>query len=91
MHVQVVKDPPVAPEAEVRDLRTSGPEAPEQRADGLRQAAVAEAAAQGVAPPPEAEQPVVNTPVVKGADQRVGRNDPCWCGSGKKFKLCHGR
>ena len=22
---------------------------------------------------------------------RVGRNDPCPCGSGKKFKLCHGR
>lgn len=21
----------------------------------------------------------------------VGRNDPCWCGSGKKFKKCHGR
>jgi len=20
-----------------------------------------------------------------------GRNEPCWCGSGKKFKLCHGR
>jgi preprotein translocase subunit SecA len=24
------------------------------------------------------------------ADQAVGRNDPCWCGSGKKFKKCHG-
>jgi preprotein translocase subunit SecA len=24
------------------------------------------------------------------ADQKVGRNDPCWCGSGKKFKKCHG-
>lgn len=22
---------------------------------------------------------------------RVGRNDPCPCGSGKKFKLCHGK
>jgi preprotein translocase subunit SecA len=21
---------------------------------------------------------------------QVGRNDPCWCGSGKKFKKCHG-
>ncbi len=21
----------------------------------------------------------------------IGRNDPCWCGSGKKFKKCHGR
>ncbi|MGH8987886.1 MAG: SEC-C metal-binding domain-containing protein [Acidimicrobiales bacterium] len=27
-----------------------------------------------------------------GASQgaKVGRNDPCWCGSGKKYKLCHG-
>jgi preprotein translocase subunit SecA len=23
-------------------------------------------------------------------EQVVGRNDPCWCGSGKKFKRCHG-
>ena len=22
--------------------------------------------------------------------ERIGRNDPCWCGSGKKFKKCHG-
>jgi preprotein translocase subunit SecA len=22
--------------------------------------------------------------------QKLGRNDPCWCGSGKKFKKCHG-
>jgi len=22
---------------------------------------------------------------------KVGRNDPCWCGSGKKFKRCHGK
>ena len=22
--------------------------------------------------------------------ENIGRNDPCWCGSGKKFKKCHG-
>ena len=22
---------------------------------------------------------------------RIGRNDPCWCGSGAKYKKCHGR
>lgn len=27
----------------------------------------------------------------KRDEQRVGRNDPCPCGSGKKYKLCHGR
>ncbi len=29
-------------------------------------------------------------PVVKAPQEKIGRNDPCWCGSGKKFKLCHG-
>jgi preprotein translocase subunit SecA len=24
------------------------------------------------------------------AGPKIGRNDPCWCGSGKKFKKCHG-
>jgi preprotein translocase subunit SecA len=28
--------------------------------------------------------------VVKSERQNIGRNDPCWCGSGKKFKRCHG-
>ena len=29
--------------------------------------------------------------VAKPADvKKIGRNDPCWCGSGKKFKKCHG-
>ena len=21
--------------------------------------------------------------------RRIGKNDPCWCGSGKKYKKCH--
>ena len=28
----------------------------------------------------------INTPVAKS---KIGRNDPCWCGSGKKWKKCH--
>jgi preprotein translocase subunit SecA len=27
-------------------------------------------------------------PVQRGP--KLGRNDPCWCGSGKKYKRCHG-
>jgi preprotein translocase subunit SecA len=27
---------------------------------------------------------------VVGERDKIGRNDPCWCGSGKKFKKCHG-
>jgi preprotein translocase subunit SecA len=33
--------------------------------------------------------PEVETRHVDEKD-KVGRNDPCWCGSGKKFKKCHG-
>ena len=28
------------------------------------------------------------SPVVSGK-KKIGRNDPCWCGSGKKWKKCH--
>jgi preprotein translocase subunit SecA len=28
--------------------------------------------------------------VVKDDKEKIGRNDPCWCGSGKKYKKCHG-
>jgi preprotein translocase subunit SecA len=33
---------------------------------------------------------VATKPVVKGDHENIGRNDPCWCGSGKKYKKCHG-
>jgi preprotein translocase subunit SecA len=29
-------------------------------------------------------------PVRVAEEQKLGRNDPCWCGSGKKYKKCHG-
>ncbi|WP_205504850.1 SEC-C metal-binding domain-containing protein, partial [Pseudomonas viridiflava] len=32
---------------------------------------------------------VATTPVRN--DQKLGRNELCWCGSGKKFKHCHGQ
>ncbi len=30
-------------------------------------------------------------PVRASAKSKIGRNDPCWCGSGKKYKHCHYR
>ncbi len=39
-------------------------------------------------PPPPTAEPVA--PYVR-EQPKVGRNDPCPCGSGKKFKQCHGR
>jgi preprotein translocase subunit SecA len=29
-------------------------------------------------------------PIVKSDREKIGRNEPCWCGSGNKYKLCHG-
>jgi preprotein translocase subunit SecA len=40
-----------------------------------------------------ADEVSMPTPVeTRRVDEReqIGRNDPCWCGSGKKFKKCHG-
>ncbi|HEY2141690.1 MAG TPA: preprotein translocase subunit SecA [Solirubrobacteraceae bacterium] len=62
---------------------------------GAIAAAAAAGGAQGAQglPTGEGEEmeavPVVEQRVVDDEHQ-VGRNDPCWCGSGKKFKKCHG-
>jgi preprotein translocase subunit SecA len=50
-------------------------------------AGAVDVAAAAVAGPGNGE--VVET-VVKGEHDKIGRNDPCWCGSGKKYKKCHG-
>ncbi len=38
-----------------------------------------------------AHQPVINEPAHRDSELKVGRNDLCPCGSGKKFKKCHGK
>jgi preprotein translocase subunit SecA len=38
---------------------------------------------------PEDATPIVQQRRVDEHDT-IGRNDPCWCGSGKKYKKCHG-
>jgi preprotein translocase subunit SecA len=49
-----------------------------------QQAAQRAAAAAGQSGPVQRVQPIVKT------DKVVGRNEPCPCGSGKKYKNCHG-
>lgn len=39
---------------------------------------------------PQPAQPAKQEPLVR-AQAKVGRNEPCPCGSGKKFKSCHGK
>jgi preprotein translocase subunit SecA len=78
------------------DVQYSGA-AGEERPSAMREAqagGVATAAgASGTAATPETQtngQGVNPATVVKSEDEKVGRNDPCWCGSGKKYKKCHG-
>jgi preprotein translocase subunit SecA len=53
-------------------------------------------AATGFPPPAAAPRPARSggddAPVttIKRDEPKIGRNDPCWCGSGKKYKKCHG-
>ncbi|HEY2632201.1 MAG TPA: preprotein translocase subunit SecA [Solirubrobacteraceae bacterium] len=60
---------------------------------GALAAAAAEAGTNGASYDGEGE-PVEALPVVEqrvtDSEHELGRNDPCWCGSGKKFKRCHG-
>ncbi len=47
----------------------------------------------GAAAASTATRPTATRPTADGAPAapaKVGRNDPCWCGSGKKYKFCHG-
>ncbi len=95
MHLQVVA-PPQTEAPAVRDVRYSAPEGPVQGSGAVRSAAAAQAAAGGVegmpaAPPPPGTDDEPMRPIVKSAEERVGRNEPCFCGSGKKYKHCHGR
>jgi preprotein translocase subunit SecA len=91
MHAQVsVAQQPQA-EPAVRDVQYSAPSDPSEAGNNLAAAARAQALAEGGEPPPEAVQEVTQQPVVKSEWDKTPRNAPCPCGSGKKFKLCHGR
>jgi len=64
-------------------------------ADGAQAAgaygAAGVAAATGLAEPGADEPlPVPVTQRRVDAHEQLGRNEPCWCGSGKKYKKCHG-
>ena len=40
---------------------------------------------------PEAEGGIATAAAPARAEQKIGRNEPCPCGSGKKYKHCHGQ
>ena len=106
MHVQLVVQQPEAPAPEAEpepvpaatDVSTSGPsdEAParsalarpvvttETKATASQLAGAARSAG-------AAAETAVAEPIVRDGWDKTPRNAPCPCGSGKKFKLCHGR
>ena len=84
--VQVQRNAPTPPPTPlVRQVFESGPGEP----DG--------SGSNGAPRKPRTAVPAPNAAVPAGAAAvasspgKIGRNDPCWCGSGKKFKRCHGR
>jgi preprotein translocase subunit SecA len=77
----------------IANLQMSGATDTDTGAAGFASAAASGPAAE-VADQPAgvpAGAPPAQTPVRKDDWSKVGRNDPCPCGSGKKFKMCHGR
>ncbi|HEX4491203.1 MAG TPA: preprotein translocase subunit SecA [Acidimicrobiia bacterium] len=94
------------PRTPVRRLSYSAPDESAQGSTAMQAASqprpgedpgvVAAAMSAGAVPSPmqtsgmRASAPDAPVQPVK-VEKTPGRNEPCWCGSGKKFKLCHGR
>lgn len=75
------------PQQQAHDVREARP-APRQEAR-VRTSKPELVGAGGGAPPVEDTREIQRTQPVRN-EQKVGRNDPCPCGSGKKYKNCHG-
>jgi preprotein translocase subunit SecA len=101
-HVEVNVEPAdfqPEPEARPEELQYAGggPEQPSALQQAAGAATLATAGGATAGDPPAAggdgigQGPAENpATVVKSDRDKIGRNDPCWCGSGKKYKKCHG-
>ncbi|MBI3872805.1 MAG: SEC-C domain-containing protein [candidate division Zixibacteria bacterium] len=72
--LQVAQPPPLEPSVDMRRLQT------------VHAAAGALGGSTSDDEPPTAGKPQP----LRRTEEKVGRNDPCPCGSGKKYKKCHG-
>jgi preprotein translocase subunit SecA len=92
MHVQVVQQEQ-APAPVVQNVQTHSADDSPQGAIAMQQTAVSAVAVSedGEAPAPAAEPAATMKPVVKSEWEKTPRNAPCPCGSGKKYKMCHGK
>jgi preprotein translocase subunit SecA len=82
MHVQVVRND--APAPTVQNVQQTSSDT-QPRSGGFAAAAAGDEGAVPAAPAPAKQQTVV-----KDEWSKTPRNAPCPCGSGKKFKMCHG-
>jgi len=73
-----------ANEGEVKEAKEQKTDFSKSRTSRNDDGAAARAAAEGVSQRQKVE-------TVKREERKVGRNEPCPCGSGKKFKHCHGK
>ncbi|MDH3707307.1 MAG: preprotein translocase subunit SecA [Acidimicrobiia bacterium] len=91
MHVQieVAQQQTVDASESEKALEQAEYTAPEGPVQSTRQAGAADPTAPPAAP--VAEAPTKTQPVERTEFEKAGRNEPCPCGSGKKFKHCHGR
>ena len=97
MHVQAARpadDQPAEAGGELDDVdeqQLVGVTEQKQAADAGTPAAAIPSAGVPGAPLAKPDRAVSRTPIVKSELEKVGRNEPCPCGSGRKFKMCHGR
>ena len=82
-HVQVRREDPVEEEARLRREA-------EELAQRMQFQHAAAPGLEAAEQQEEGAEVTVATAPVRN-DQKLGRNEVCWCGSGKKFKHCHGQ
>jgi preprotein translocase subunit SecA len=81
----------------VPTLPTHSAEDVAQGATAMQQTAITAGGGNGddqeaaAAPAASAEPVATMKPVVKSEWEKTPRNAPCPCGSGKKYKMCHGK
>jgi len=74
----------------VRRMQESRPDVTGDAVDAMPAALAGAAVGAGVATTSTAVGGNGGTPQPVRSATKIGRNDPCWCGSGKKYKKCHG-
>ena len=87
---QVERPMPTEVSYEHKDATSALANEPAEEQNPGDSAVAAAAAARNAAVNRQAQPKEPAKPFVR-EEKKIGRNEPCWCGSGKKFKQCHGK